>query len=194
MSDALPLRLTLVTPPPIEPISVAEAKLHARIDETADDTLVAALITAAREMAESYTRRAFVTQTWKMFLDAFPSDTEIELPKAPLQSVTHVKTYDDADVATVFAASGYFVDASTRPGRIVLRDAASWPTTATRVANAIEVQFICGYGNAPTDVPLKIRQAMLLTIAHLYEHRGDANEEMPYTACTLLDSERTWLV
>lgn len=190
MSNALPLRLTLVTAPQFEPVTVAEAKLHARIDE--DETAIASLIATAREMAETYTRRAFVTQTWKMFLDQFPACSVIEMPRAPLQSVTHIKTYDDADAATTFAASNYYVDAATRPGRIVLRDASSWPD-ADRVANAVEIQFVAGYGGVSL-VPAQIKQAVLLTVAHLYEHRGDATMDLPETACVLLSAHKDWMV
>ncbi len=189
----LPCRLKLLTAPGAEPVTVGEAKLHARIDEDADNSLVAALIVAARELCETYTARAFLTQTWQMFLDAFPCERAIELPKAPLQSIVHVKTYSDADVATTFAASNYFVDTATRPGRLVLRTAASWPEAA-RAANAVEIQFTAGYGDAPANLPLKIRQAVLLAVAHLYEHRGDASVELPIGVTTLLDGERTWFV
>ena len=62
----------LVTAPAAEPLTLAEAKLHLRVDDTADDALIGALITAARQHAEHDTRRALVTQTWKLALDASP--------------------------------------------------------------------------------------------------------------------------
>ena len=55
----------LVTAPTEEPVSLAEAKLHLRVDYTNDDVLIGALITAARQHAENDTRRALVTQTWR---------------------------------------------------------------------------------------------------------------------------------
>ena len=188
-----PLRLALVTAPLIEPVSVGEAKLQARIDESADNALVQSLICAARQLAESFTRRVFITQTWKMYLDAWPCETAIEVPKAPLVSVTHIKTYDDSDVATVWPSSNYFVDTATKPGRIALRNAASWPQPS-RLSNGIEIQFVAGYGPAPSDVPAQIKQAILLIAAHLYEHRGDANVELPETVCTLLTPHKDWRV
>jgi uncharacterized phiE125 gp8 family phage protein len=191
--DAIPLRLTLVTPPPTEPVTVEEAKAHARIDEDDDQPLVAGLIATAREMAEDYTRRAFITQTWKMFLDAWPVCGFVELPKAPLQSVTHIKTYDDADVPTTFDSVYYFVDTATRPGRITLRTTGSWPAPA-RVANGIEIQFIAGYGNAPSNVPSKVKHGILGLIAWLYEHRGDEDMTPPDAVYAPLVGERTWLV
>jgi len=185
-----PLRLSLVTEPTELPVTLGEAKLHARIDEDADNAAVMGFIKAARELAETYTRKAFVTQTWQMFLDDFPACSEIELPRPPLSSVTHVKAYDDADAATVFASSNYFVDTATQPGRLVLRDAASWPD-AERVANAVEVQFIAG--TTVDLVPQAIKQGIFNLVAWLYEHRGDGME--PPDACYApLVGERIWLV
>ncbi len=185
-----PYRLKRLTPPTEEPVTVGEAKLHARIDEDADNAAVMGFIKAARELAETYTRKAFVTQTWQMFLDDFPACSEIELPRPPLSSVTHVKAYDDADAATVFASSNYFVDTATQPGRLVLRDAASWPD-AERVANAVEVQFIAG--TTVDLVPQAIKQGIFNLVAWLYEHRGDGME--PPDACYApLVGERIWLV
>lgn len=187
------LRLVLTAEPKCEPVTTDEAKEHARIDETADNGLVTAMLYAARQACENYTRRAFITQSYTLFLDGWPDCPYVELPCAPLISVTHVKTYDDADVATTWSASNYYVDVATKPGRLVLRSAASWPA-ADRVANAIEVLFKAGYGDSPDNVPYAIKQAILETFVHFYEHRGDANAELPETAQILLASYKTWLV
>ena len=192
MYETPPLRLKLITPPKFEPVTVAEAKLHARIDETEDDTLVADLIATAREMAETYTRRVFVTQTWQALLDQFPRSNALELPKPPLFSVTHIKTYDDSDTPATLAPSNYFVDTATEPGRIVLRDAASsWPSV-DRVANGVEIQFVAGYGQ-PSAVPNSIKQGILQILMHLYDNRGDASAQPPNSAYAALASERFWV-
>jgi uncharacterized phiE125 gp8 family phage protein len=59
----------LVTPPTIEPVSLAEAKAHLRVTEADDDALIAGYILAARHAAESYIRGALITQTWDYSLD-----------------------------------------------------------------------------------------------------------------------------
>lgn len=185
-------RLKLLTPPAAEPVTASEAKLHARIDDDTDNAAVAGMIKAARELAETYTRRAFVTQTWQLFMDAFPSERFIELPRPPLVSVTHVKTYTDADVAATFSASSYYVDTISSPGRIVLRDSASWPDVA-RVANGVEIQYVAGYGEQG-DVPQSIKTGVLHLVAWLYEHRGDAQMVPPDSAYASLVGDRIWLV
>ncbi|WP_025917676.1 head-tail connector protein [Herminiimonas sp. CN] len=66
----MPIKLN--TTPAVEPVSLAEAKLHLRVDFTDDDTLITMLIGAARVAAENICRRAFITQKWDLYLDAFP--------------------------------------------------------------------------------------------------------------------------
>jgi hypothetical protein len=65
--------IKLIAPPGAEPIQVTEARQHVRQDITDDDNLLSAFITAAREYAEMVTRRALVTQQWKLVGDRFPS-------------------------------------------------------------------------------------------------------------------------
>jgi len=55
--------------PALEPVSLTEAKLHLRIDTTAEDVLISSLIKAARQYCENYQRRAYITQTWELWLD-----------------------------------------------------------------------------------------------------------------------------
>lgn len=184
--------LKIVTAPTDEPVTAAEAKAHARIDDDAENALIATMLKAARELAETYTGRALVTQTWSMFMDAFPACAMIEVPKPPLVSVTHVKTYDDADDDTTFAASNYFVDAKAEPGRIVLRSTASWPDV-DRVANGVEVQFIAGYGE-PSAVPASIKRGILELFMWLYEHRGDGMHEPPAACYAPLVGFKIWRV
>lgn len=188
------MALTLVTQPAVEPVSLAEAKAHLRVDGPDEDGLITALIAAARQAAEAYTRRAFITQTWRLTLDKFPGKAVpwwngvrqgadiaapgdfITLPRPPLRSVTSLKAYDDADNATTMAASDYYVDTDSEPGRVVLRSGKTWPAVE-RVANGVDIVFTAGYGGQAVDVPQAIREGILLHIAAMFEHRGD--ERMP---------------
>lgn len=69
------MALVIVTQPTVEPISLAEAKSHLRVDSdfTADDNLIGGLIVAARQEAEQICRRALIKQTWKLAIDQFPA-------------------------------------------------------------------------------------------------------------------------
>ncbi len=66
----MPIKLR--SAPASEPVTLVEAKLHLRVDFADDDTLITMLIGAAREQAEALCNRALVTQSWDLYLDAFP--------------------------------------------------------------------------------------------------------------------------
>jgi uncharacterized phiE125 gp8 family phage protein len=191
MNSDLPFRLHPALAPAVEPVTLAEALAHTRVDDSADNSLVQALIVAARRAAEAYTRRAFISQSWAMYLDQAPAGNFLEIPKAPLIGISSIQTFTDADVATTFASSNYYVDLITKPGRVVLRTAASWPTP-TRAASGFVVNFRAGYGATGSHVPADIRQAILMIVSHLYENRGDAESDMPRVAQMLLEPYKDW--
>ncbi len=68
------LSAILLTGPAIEPLSLVEAKAFLRVATSDDDDVIAALIADARFHVEAQTRRALITQNWRMALDARPDD------------------------------------------------------------------------------------------------------------------------
>lgn len=191
------MALELVTPPVVEPISLSEAKLHLRVDVPDDDAYITSLIVAARQQAESITRRAFVTQTYKLTMDAFPCGP-IYLPRPPLQSVSSITYVDTAGVTQTWSASDYQVEATggpfAPPGRVAPAYGQSYPATRA-VFGAVTITFVAGYGSQASDVPQAIRQAILLVLGHWYEHRelavvGTSVVELPRSAEWLLSPYR----
>jgi len=181
--------LTLTTPPALEPLTLAEAKAHLKVDISDDDALITAMIAAARARAEWHTGRAAITQGWTLHLDAWPQSGTIEIPLPPLQSVASVTTYARDDSATVMSASLYTVDAASAPARLALKIGVPPPANLRRV-NAVAVAFTAGYGDAEADVPPLLKEAILELIAFLYENRGEAPAELPLAALALLEPFR----
>lgn len=172
------MTLKRITAPDTEPITLAEAKKHLRVEHDVDDTLIGALIAAAREQAEHELGRALVTQTWSRVLDAFPV-AEIPLGMPPVRSVASIVYIDPDGAETTLPADQYALDATTSPGWVLPAADSAWPATMD-TANAVEIRFVCGYGSA-ADVPQAIRQWMLLQIGAMYRHReavGPANAEL----------------
>jgi uncharacterized phiE125 gp8 family phage protein len=155
------VRLKLVTPPSGEPVTLDEAKAHLGVTDDASDALIKGLVTAARQACEAFSRRAFITQVFDLALDGVQGGS-IELPRAPLVSVTSVTYY--ADDGTSGSFSDYYLDNFSEPGRIVLNRGASWPS-GLRPANGLIVRFTAGYG-ARADVPQGIRRAILTTVTN----------------------------
>lgn len=179
------MTLKLITAPLEHPVTLAEARQHLRVTATAEDALILSLIYAAVEHAETFTRRRFITQTWDLVLDCFPW-FEIEIPNAPLQSVSSVSYVDTAGNTQVMNVADYQVDVKGNPGRISPAYGKVWPTSRTQM-NAVEIRFVCGYGLAAV-VPYPIKAALLLLIQH-FEQR-DANAKLVEAAENLLSPYR----
>lgn len=163
------MSLKLITAPAAEPILLATAKAHLRVDHSSDDALITSLITAARLAAEDRLGRRLINQTWELVIDAFPS-AEIKVGVLPVVSITSVKYIDAAGAEITLASDQYTLDADTLPGWLLPAYGVDWPATRD-VANAVRVRFVCGYGADGTAVPQPIIQWMLLTIGTLYAHR-----------------------
>jgi len=174
--------------PAVEPISLAEGKLHLRIDTTAEDVLISSLIKAARQYCEGYQRRAYITQTWELWLDRFPDIDIIDVPLPPLQSVSSIKYYDTANGVHTFFDSEYFVDCKSQPGRVSLSYGKCWPTDTLRPANGVCITFVAGYGAAAAAVPVTATYAILLLVAHYYENREAAGSSQIYPAPLSVDA------
>ena len=177
------------TQPASEPISLTEAKLYLRVDTTADDALITALITAARETVERYTSRALVTQTITQVLDCFPG-FGFRLAVHPVASITSI-SYKDANGDTqTLASSIYMLDNYDMPNAVVLKANQQFPSTYDET-NAITVVYVAG--EAAGNVPKAILQAMYLTIADFYENRTDYVKRLPTAAEYLLDQFRVFI-
>lgn len=172
------MSLALVTAPAGEPLQLTDVKVHMRVDGTADDVLISGLITSARQKfdgKDAWFGRALLTQTWDLFLDAFPSEISVPLP--PLQSVTTITYIDTAGTPIVLAGTEYTVDNKSEPGRIVPAYGKSWPVSRDSTPNAVTVRFVGGYGNA-SAVPEEIKTWLKQAVAHLYLRR-EAPADLP---------------
>jgi len=179
--------LRLITAPALEPVSLETAKAFLRVDGTADDALIAVLIAGACEVCEEIARRAFITQTWEMILNDFPRDLRLIVYRPRLQSVTSVKYIDANDVE--YAFTDYVVDARSDPGVIVFN---SLPNASLKESGAVVVRYVAGYGNAASDVPQRIKDAILGLVTYRYENREAAG--IPAYVIEAMMNERTiWL-
>lgn len=157
--------LRLVTPPTIEPVTLEEVKLHLRVDGTEEDSLISALITAARQKAEEYTKRVFITQSWELALDSVSG--KVYLPRPPIQAINEVTLDGEIVSAENYSLIGQDVFYSRIPFR------------AINPASLV-IRYTSGYGSNATDVPQAIRQAILMLVAHLYEAREGEAPQVEY--------------
>jgi len=195
--------LKLISPPASDPISIAEAKMHLRVVDADEDTLIAALVKSATQHAEAFTGRAFIDQTWELSIDQFPTgnELEIEIPKPPLIGVGRIAFDNTVGFEQVVSSDDYYVDTASEPGWVVPAGGFIWPTPLDAI-NAVRIQFRAGYvdPNAPTNpmVPEDIKAAIKLILGSLFEQResqvvGTTVMRLPWGAEQLLRQHRILL-
>lgn len=179
--------------PATAPVSLSEAKLHLRVDGSDEDSLITGLIDAATAHfdGQGVLGRAMVTQSWAQWVDQTPG--WVRLTVGPFQSLTSVEYYDaDNALQTATLADfevrldGDFVIVKPKKDYV-------WPNAYIR-QDAIKITYVAGFGDAATDVPQSIRQAILLTIGHWYENREAVVEgnykSLPMAVEALIGVER----
>ena len=168
--------VTRATGPAVEPLTVAEAKLHLRVDISDDDAYIGTLITAAREWVENYLDRTLITTQLILRAAEFPTE-ELELARPPMATAgtatAVVITYTLADTTTATLSTAlYRVDRTTTPGNVAPIINGTWPSDVIEDANAVAVTYWAGYGPTSASVPATIRHAMLMLIGHWYDRRS----------------------
>lgn len=162
------MSFSLITPPAVEPLTLAAAKAHLNGPPDEDDALVSTLIKVARQAVEQHTGRALINQTWRLTLDNFSDEMEL---KAGASSVDQIQ-YQATDNATQTLATSVY---ELRPGFIPVigrKYGQAWPSVLSH-PGSVTVEFVAGYGAAADDVPEPIKHAMKMIISQLYEHREE---------------------
>lgn len=194
-----------------EVLSLAAVKSYLKIDDGASDDDLTLFIVAARKAAEQFMSHSLVEVTKTAYPDipvaaevpwwggvkqgSLPhlqgAPNQIFLPEGPVQSITSIKSFDDADAETVFASGNYYLDAVN--DHVVLRNNAAWPAPERKV-NGFEVVYLVGYADVAT-VAAPIKLGMLQHIAAMMEHRGDDKDvEIPSGAkLTYHPFKRDWM-
>lgn len=177
------MTLALITAPTLPVVSLADAKLHLRVDGSDEDTLITAMVAAATQQAQHETGRALVRATWERRLDAFPA-AEIRLGLPPVSSVVSIIYIDPAGATQTINPVHYVLDDSTDSGSgwVLPGPAYQWPETADG-ANVVRVRFTAGALTA-AEVPESIRAWILLQVGALYRNReafsaGVTVQELP---------------
>lgn len=171
--------LRQIAEPSQEPVTLAEAKAHLRVDIDAEDALIASWIIAARQAVEGETGRFLMPQDWELRLPAFPCGYQpITVPRPPLSSALTLKTVAADGTETTLETTEYQVDAPTGPfaqaGAVWPAAGTCWPITDCEVRGAVRLRFRAGYASADA-VPAPLRAAILLAVGDLYANREQAS-------------------
>lgn len=165
--------------PASEPVTLAEAKTHVKVDGSDSDSELTTMIATARTLVEEYTGTKLVSQTVVMRCSSFCDF--VDLPLAPIVSISSITYLDSSGVSQTLSTDVYESVLFGLEPEIRLKINQSWPSVRC-VSDAITVTGVAGYASVPGPV----KSAMLLTISELYDNRGSGT--IPQGAMDLLNT------
>jgi uncharacterized phiE125 gp8 family phage protein len=157
-----------LTGPALEPLSLAEAKLHLRVSGPDEDALIQTLIRSARETIERETGLILIDQGWRLILDGWPPSSVIRVPLRPLKTLDAVRILNADAVPSALAVTLFDVAPVACAIRLKSR-----PADPLRPLSGIELDVTIGHG-LPADIPAALIQAIQMMVAFWFENRGDA--------------------
>jgi len=161
--------------PTTEPVTLAEAQLHLRLDTFGspashpDDALVQTLISASRESAENYINSTIAQASYKLKTNS--EDDKINLQTYPVTDIASVTYQNDSGEVQNVLSTTYYVDNYQKPSLLVFT---STPPTAE-----LTVSFTAGY-NDEFVCPASIKAAILLMLGNWYENRETVSNNQSF--------------
>jgi uncharacterized phiE125 gp8 family phage protein len=157
-------------------VTLAEAKLHLRVDFSDEDAVITRLIYAATDQAEIYMGRSIEKRLHTLKLKEFPSGREpLLLPRPPLANVETSITYFNTAGSSASILVADLIEQTGEEPMVVPARYASWPSVDDQRPLPISIPYQAGYTNAAA-VPSLIKQAILLQVGALYEFRENLSE------------------
>lgn len=177
------MKIIRLAEPTVEPLTLADAKAHLRVDSNDEDALIGQLISAARARVEDYCNRFFASANFALVYDKMPSGEDaLTLPPIGVSAITEIG-YTDADGAVeLFTAYTFNAERET-----VTPDA-EWP-------DGSDLRIVVTAG--PSAAPPAIVTAIKLFLGDFYWHReagivGASHAENP-AALSLMQPYRVWM-
>tara|TARA_R100001443_G_scaffold24077_1_gene36207 strand:- start:1721 stop:2230 length:510 start_codon:yes stop_codon:yes gene_type:complete len=157
-----------------EIISTADVKSYARIDTTADDTLIGQMITQARIVLENYISRDIVAKN-RTFYRSYVDD-RFEVPFAPVTTISSITVESTTAAHTVYGLDKSVIELDELP------------------AKDMEMVYITtGLSDSA------IKEALLQFVTTLYENRvdfieGKTIQKIPTSSKELLSSYKALFI
>lgn len=172
------LELTDSSPPQsfIEPVTLAEAKAYLRRLTSDEETLIQAMIPAAREIAEIHQGRDLVVKQYDLYLDQLPAEIQL---RTPLRSVDLVQATDSQGVVTI-QTEGLSLDY-----QVNLHRGTVTPSFALESSGEALIRFSSGYaGSHPfwLDAGRRIKLVMQILISGWFSNRIPFDPSLPASA------------
>jgi uncharacterized phiE125 gp8 family phage protein len=162
------MRLTRLTEPTTEPLTLDQVKEHLRVDIDAEDSLIQDLIGSARDYCERYCNRAWAASEWRAEYLTLPTGKNPFCLNDPgISAITSIKYIDSNGDAQTVSDSNYSFDVT----RSAIYPSTDWPTGSSSVI--IDYESGPDHSASPSPIiPKSVLAGMKLVITDLFENRS----------------------
>lgn len=160
-----------ITPPNTEPITLDTTKLFLRIDHDDEDSLIADFIQSARMQVEKLCQKTLIARSQSVTLSP-PFDYILSLNIAPVTAVNAVALNLADGTTQALSLNNLWINLRGSPATIALKGMGVPAWHSRSDIHAVTIEVMAGYGEAIDDIPMPLRQAMLLLVGQAYEHRA----------------------
>lgn len=157
------MKIEVISPSTVEPISVDQLKSNLRIDGNEDDMRLTLLISSARQMIENYLCRYIMHQTVRQ-TDNYISK-RIRIIRPDIQSLVEVKVFDAGGLASILSPGDY----SLIDREVVIKDDADIGSPVR-----VQIDYIGGMSDDPAKIPAALTQAVSELAYQMYQ-QGNAS-------------------
>ena len=164
------MAITDINPPALEPVTLEYAKVFLRVDNTDEDPLILDLIRAARERVEGLINSALISRA-RRFSTAKIKSKSVFLNTGNISEINSVRLLANNTAAEI-PLPNLAINLRCQPPVVSVSEGASFHSYAAE-ADTLEIDFISGFGPSADDIPMPLRQAVLLLLAQSYEYRAE---------------------
>ena len=187
------MMLTEETPVPSLALPVEEMKDHLRMgsgfaDDGLQDGLIETYLRAALAAIEGRIGKMLFQRRFLWVLECW-RDEEQALPVAPVPGIVSVTLVDAAGGEVVVPAGAYRLVKDLHRPRLAGKGGA---LPIIPGEGLVKVAFDAGFGAVWTDIPVDLRQAVLLLAAEYYEHRHDDGAGSPAVPAVVAGLIERW--
>ena len=177
------MAITDINSPAIEPVTLDYAKVFLRVDNEDEDQLILDLIRAARERVEGQINSALISRA-RRFTTSKINSKSVFINTGNITEINSVRLLTHNAGAEILLPS-LAINLRCQPPVISVKERASFQSYAAE-ADTLEIDFISGFGPRADDIPMPLRQAVLLLLAQSYEYR--AQDAAPPTVPLMVDA------
>lgn len=158
--------IQLKTKPANRVFTLQEVKDFLRVDSNYDNDLINNLQIAVTEVAEKYTSKALIYQTWQIIYDNL-QENKVILPISPIVSISSIKQIDKYGNEHILNVADYEL--------CKIQNTVSFLNYLYN-SNKTIIEYVAGYSDDSLNIPQAIKQGILNHIGHIYDGKGEVAE------------------